>query len=279
MDMLETKPQKTKKHRALIIKTGICAALVISAVAIKYSGGNEPVPAWSAVSNAVTQGVDYRKAAAQIGRAIQGEGDVLAVFGSVAQDVLFGEQETETKAPVAEAEATGAIHAADLSIELLSFEMSEEERLDDTPSEPVIPKDKKEQVAGFRYTTPLHGRVTCPFGYRIHPILKTRSFHTGIDIGSPSGTPIVAFSDGVVLDAGNNNIYGNYVLLGHGAVYRTFYGHCSKLLVKTGDTVKLGQEIAKVGTTGLSTGPHLHFEVRKGKTRLDPAGLINFSAS
>ena len=104
--------------------------------------------------------------------------------------------------------------------------------------------------------------------------MQSRSFHTGIDIAAPEGSAISAFADGTVLQVGYNQIYGNYVLIEHSNHYRSFYGHSSKLLVKKGQKVSIGQEIAKVGTTGLSTGPHLHFEVRHGDKRLDPAKFV-----
>lgn len=105
-------------------------------------------------------------------------------------------------------------------------------------------------------------RITSPFGYRIHPILKVKKLHTGIDIGAPSGTTIVAANGGTVIKAGWNNSYGNMVMIDHGGGIVTLYAHNSKLLVKKGDVVSRGQAISKSGSTGRSTGPHLHFEVR-----------------
>ncbi len=105
-------------------------------------------------------------------------------------------------------------------------------------------------------------RVTSPFGNRLHPILKVYKLHTGIDIGAPSGTNILAANDGTVISAGYNNSYGYMVMLDHGGGIVTLYAHCSKLLVSKGDAVARGQVIALVGSTGMSTGPHLHFEVR-----------------
>ncbi len=105
-------------------------------------------------------------------------------------------------------------------------------------------------------------RVTSPFGNRLHPILKVYKLHTGIDIGAASGTNILAANDGTVISAGYNNSYGYMVMLDHGGGIVTLYAHCSKLLVSKGDVVARGQVIALIGSTGMSTGPHLHFEVR-----------------
>ena len=104
--------------------------------------------------------------------------------------------------------------------------------------------------------------ITSPFGNRMHPILKVYKMHTGIDIGAAGGTNILAANSGVVISAGWNNSYGYMVMIDHGGGIVTLYAHSSKLLVSKGDVVSRGQTIALVGTTGMSTGNHLHFEVR-----------------
>ncbi|QAT42586.1 murein hydrolase activator EnvC family protein [Aminipila luticellarii] len=113
-------------------------------------------------------------------------------------------------------------------------------------------------------------KITSPFGYRIHPILKVKKLHTGVDIGAPSGTTIVAANAGTVIKAGWNNSYGNMIMIDHGGGIVTLYAHNSSLLVKTGDVVARGQAISKSGSTGQSTGPHLHFEVRVNGNYVDP---------
>jgi len=123
--------------------------------------------------------------------------------------------------------------------------------------------------AGGSMVWPLPGnyRISSPYGYRIHPILKTKQFHSGVDIPAKTGTKILAANDGVVIFSGVKSSYGNFVVIDHGGKMTTAYAHCSRRLVSQGQKVKKGQAIALVGTTGRSTGPHLHFEVRKdGKT-------------
>jgi murein DD-endopeptidase MepM/ murein hydrolase activator NlpD len=113
--------------------------------------------------------------------------------------------------------------------------------------------------------------ITSPFGMRYHPVLKTNKMHTGIDIGIPTGTPIYAMSDGeVIISEYNSGGYGYLVAIDHGGGITSLYAHNSKLIVSEGQQVKKGQLIAKSGSTGRSTGPHLHFEVRSNGTPINP---------
>lgn len=121
-------------------------------------------------------------------------------------------------------------------------------------------------VFSGRFIRPVNGRLSSSFGYRTHPISGKRKLHTGQDIAAPSGTTIKAAGSGRVIFAGYRNGYGKTVIIDHGGGLSTLYGHCSRLYVSSGQSVKQGQKIAAVGSTGYSTGPHLHFEVRvKGK--------------
>ncbi len=120
------------------------------------------------------------------------------------------------------------------------------------------------------WPVPASGRITSYFGYRIHPIFKTKKLHTGLDIGVPTGSSIVAGSDGKVIYSDWLGSYGKAVMLDHGGGIVTLYAHNSALTVNVGQTVKRGNTIAKAGSTGNSTGPHLHFEVRKNGAYVDP---------
>lgn len=114
-------------------------------------------------------------------------------------------------------------------------------------------------------------RLTSGFGYRIDPLYKTVKFHAGLDFTAPQGSPIYATADGVVKTAGNlGNGYGNHVIINHGYSYSTLYGHMYRIKVKNGQRVKRGEVIGYVGNTGKSTGPHLHYEVIKGRKHLNP---------
>src|SRR6056297_2053574 len=120
------------------------------------------------------------------------------------------------------------------------------------------------------WPAPGYTRITSPFGYRIHPILKTRKLHTGIDIGVPANSTIVAAQSGTVIASGYNGGYGKIVMVDHGGGIVTLYAHNNTLLVGEGDKVEKGQAISKSGSTGLSTGPHLHFEVRENGKYVNP---------
>ncbi len=124
---------------------------------------------------------------------------------------------------------------------------------------------------------PLFGRLTSGFAWRINPITGRPEFHHGLDIANLKGTPIRATADGRVVFAGWAGNLGKAVVLAHGMGYTTFYGHCEQVFVKQGQKVKRGQIIAAVGMTGMATGPHVHYEVRRWGKPLNPMYFINRS--
>jgi len=122
----------------------------------------------------------------------------------------------------------------------------------------------------FTWPVPSSGNITSGFGYRTHPTRRRREFHTGIDIGARHGSDIVAAASGTVILSGWHGGYGNTVIIDHGGGLHTLYGHNSRNLVSVGDSVSQGQVIARIGSTGVSTGPHLHFEVRNNGQAENP---------
>lgn len=138
------------------------------------------------------------------------------------------------------------------------FIKNKEEMLASTPAiQPVSNKDLKRLASGF--------------GYRIDPIYKMAKYHAGLDFSAPQGTPIYASANGTVTTAGNmGNGYGNHVIIRHGYGYETLYGHMYKIKSRKGQKVKRGEIIGYVGSTGKSTGPHLHYEVHRNGTPVDP---------
>lgn len=126
----------------------------------------------------------------------------------------------------------------------------------------------------YTWPTPGYTAITSPYGMRYHPILKTRKMHTGVDIGAPMSATIVAADSGKIIHAGWMGGYGQVLVIDHGNGISTLYAHQSAFLVSNGQTVTKGQAIGKVGTTGWSTGPHLHFEVRINGSYTDPMPYI-----
>ena len=125
---------------------------------------------------------------------------------------------------------------------------------------------------------PANGPITSYFGYRYHPILHFTRFHAGVDIGAGWGSPIVAAGDGQVVSAGWSGGYGREVEIAHGGGVTSLYGHMSEIVAQPGSFVRAGQLIGYVGSSGLSTGPHLHFEVRQGGQPVNPLAVRFTSA-
>ena len=123
--------------------------------------------------------------------------------------------------------------------------------------------------------SPVKGTVTSNFGFRKNPITGKQEFHLAMDIAAKKGTEIAAFADGVVRYIGESDEFGLYFMIDHANGVSTFYAHCSKLLIKKGETVKCGQTVALVGSTGNTTGAHLHLTVLKDNIRLDPAYYVD----
>jgi murein DD-endopeptidase MepM/ murein hydrolase activator NlpD len=120
------------------------------------------------------------------------------------------------------------------------------------------------------FGSPLPGRITSGIGLRTHPVGGFRGKHTGVDLAAKEGTSIAAAAAGRVLQTGEGEYIGKFIIVSHQDSYTTIYGHCSQILTSTGKTVKKGQVIAKSGHTGRTTGPHLHFEIRRNGIPQDP---------
>ena len=150
--------------------------------------------------------------------------------------------------------------------EVVSLGRTHEDRLKKIPAiQPVSNKDLKRTASGY--------------GLRMDPIYKTRKFHEGMDFAAPVGTPVYVTGDGVVTETGWQQGYGNTVVVDHGHGYKTRYAHLSKILTKKGKKVVRGEEIALVGNTGKSTGPHLHYEVIYKGQHVNPVNYYFFDLS
>lgn len=158
------------------------------------------------------------------------------------------------------------------SLEVLREEM--EYRISSLDSLRVAAAEKLAYEAARPSIWPTQGRVTSRYGYRIAPFSGARQMHPGIDIAAPVGTPVVVTGDGRVVFTGWRSDLGNVVMIDHGYGFETLYGHVAKIAVAVGDRVRKGQVIAYVGSTGRSTGPHLHYEVHVRGSHVNPAPYL-----
>mgnify|MGYP005799442075 CR=1 FL=1 len=195
-----------------------------------------------------------------------------------------------------------AVHFADFQSLGLNFEVSGEEtaeKMEVQPEETVVPaagtvlvvSDYEGQPLPENYTmdqlslgtletvTPVLGHLNSVYGYRDHPIDGRYQFHGGVDIGGQMGDPIAAFASGTVEYVGEDNSYGLYFQLDHGNGVKSFYAHCSEVLVSKGQSVSMGETVALVGSSGAATGPHLHLELKYGNIHLNPSYYVDFLES
>ena len=145
---------------------------------------------------------------------------------------------------------------------------------------PALPSNYTMDVlslGGLETMTPLLGHMNSPYGYRTNPLSgEAGDFHGGVDIGGQTGDPIRAFASGTVEYIGEDDSYGLYLQIDHGNGIKSFYAHCSQLLVRKGQQIKIGDTVALVGSTGTATGPHLHLELKYEKMHINPAYYVEF---
>ncbi|MGN0487479.1 MAG: M23 family metallopeptidase [Acutalibacteraceae bacterium] len=211
-----------------------------------------------------------------------------AVFGD---QVLYSENsEKEESVTDGSEEPSSAADESEASETTVSQESDTDDQSDQTEEAKgqggedlqIYKAQANTSFAPVKLTAPIlppikNGRFTSGFGYRINPITGKFSFHTGLDIAAESGTNIRAVLNGTVLKTGEDERAGKYILLSHSDSLVTFYCHCSDILAEKGAVIRQGETLAKVGSTGWSTGPHLHFEVRKDGIRYNPAWLLGDS--
>ena len=144
---------------------------------------------------------------------------------------------------------------------------------------PALPNNytmDKLSLGALETVNPILGHLNSVYGYRDHPVDGEYKFHNGVDIGGQMGDPIGAFAAGTVEYIGENDDHGLYLQIDHGNGVKSFYAHCSKLCVSQGQTVAAGETVALVGSTGVSTGPHLHLEIKCNGVHVDPAYYVTF---
>ncbi len=206
----------------------------------------------------------------------QAQDEARSQLGSLADErrnlvTLAGVRRRSVATQVAEMEDLSA--AEEASLEGLILERERE--LESQQRAAGIAGGGDHSGAAGMFSWPVTGTITSPFGWRSNPFGGAPEFHQGLDIAAPSGTTVTAAAGGTVIMAQWYGGYGNYILIDHGGGYSTGYGHLSAIYVSTGQSVQRGQAIGAVGSTGQSTGPHLHFEVRIAGKPVDPAPRLH----
>lgn len=138
-----------------------------------------------------------------------------------------------------------------------------------------LPSFRLREINGDLFTWPTRGYISSRFGWRNDPFTGVRTYHTGLDIATSFGLPVVAAMEGRVVETGYSSSFGNYILLSHHSGWQSFYGHLSAIKVKPGQWVGIGERIGSVGNSGYSTGPHLHFTVYKNGRMVNPAVVLH----
>lgn len=249
----------------------------------------------------VHQNTDFRAAFSKVGKSVSDGESAVETFGLLWSEIFGTSDKSEshpTESPGTEEGDGGMLPPSDSPAPSDSAEGREAKQAQDdgqgsdtgqpaqqsvqqpngTVQNPVSDQSNKAEqkspaakLIDEETVTPVMGVITSGFGYRTHPIDGEWKEHEGIDIMAEEGTPIKAFAAGKVDYVGESPAYGMYLQLKHNNGVTSFYAHCSALLVKKGQKVKAGDVIAKVGSTGNSTGPHLHLELKKDGVRIDPS--------
>lgn len=189
-------------------------------------------------------------------------------------------QKKEYKALKAKVEGDIALKEAELARmerekERINDEIAELSRQEAAASTASYSGGGKVYSGSMTWPCPSYSRISSPYGYRTHPISGKRKLHKGLDIAASSGNPVIAAASGTVVKSYFSSSYGNYVVISHGGGTMTAYAHMTRRLVSAGDRVAAGQQIGTVGSTGNSTGPHLHFEVYSGGSTVNPMNYFN----
>ena len=277
-----------RRHMAQLLLSGgffvllVVVKLLFPAKMAQWSGS---------ISDAMERNMDVAAVFSTVGRAFRGESSVSDSLQEVWQEV-FHPGESPAVAVLGGAGREGqdggesfrrSLVTGDLYSWMAVSAAAETAAGGEDPSGEAVPAafyasedlpdgvQMEQAVLGFAYASPLPGAaVSSFFGYREHPVQGEESFHYGVDLAADSGTPVTCFADGSVTAVGESNSYGKYLIVAHEGGYATLYAHCSAVTVSSGSAVEKGQEVAKVGETGIATGPHLHFELHDGSTYLNP---------
>jgi len=235
------------------------------------------------LSDAISRNMDVQAVFSAVGKAFSGQESVggelyRAVFQPAAEPV--GQEQPAENVEMDEASAWEILRGyrgeqpegqaepvsaagGETAVETLAYVLYSQQNLPDNVS-------LEQALLGFDYCMPVQGTLSSGFGYRAHPTEGDDRFHYGVDLAADSGAEVCSFADGTVSVVGESSSYGKYCIVSHASGYRTLYAHCRRITAVAGAAVRRGQAIAEVGETGMATGPHLHFELQREGTYLNP---------
>lgn len=281
------------KERRQLIQLVACGTMFVLLVAAKLLLPAHIAQFGEKLSGAMGQNMDVQAVFSAVGRAFAGEDDVGGAVEGVYQAVFHPDEagralETSAAADPALIQDGAALDTLRKYRTVPAEEQEEDPAAEDSgvPAERggvsslayVLYSDQnlpenvslEQALLDFDYCTPICGTLTSAFGYREHPIEGEERFHYGVDLAADTGTAISCFADGTVTAVGESSSYGKYCIVTHAGGYSTLYAHCSRITASSGTAVTEGQKIAEVGETGMATGPHLHFELHRDGTYLNP---------
>ena len=273
---------KREKHQ--LVQLVVCSGCFVLLVLTKLVLPDYMEQVNQTISGALSQNMDVQAVFSSVGKAFAGETDLAKTADEVYRAVFYPDE------IAAEEEWVQVFEIEDRQI--FEFLKHNGDETDDPPgmsdaeleapdadalayvlySNRTLPENvnMEQALLGFDYGSPLSGALSSGFGYREHPTEGEERFHYGVDLVADSGTDICSFADGTVTVVGESNSYGNYCVIVHENGYSTLYAHCSKITASSGKIVKKGETVAKVGETGMATGPHLHFELQQDGVYLNP---------
>ncbi|WP_455581977.1 M23 family metallopeptidase [Dysosmobacter sp.] len=286
------------RERRCLLQLVACGSIFVLLVAVKLLLPGKLTGVRERISKVLEQNMDVKAVFSAIGGAASGETAVEDTLDEVYQAVFhpqeagqaletavisrggvrfseqtamdslreFRLQQPAEEEPLSATQASKA-QTAETEVSTLAYVLYSDQNLPENVS-------MEQAILGFDYCTPVFGTVSSGFGYREHPVEGEERFHYGLDIAADEGTAVECFADGTVKAVGESSSYGKYVIVSHQGGYDTLYAHCSKITVSSGTAVTEGQTIAKVGQTGIATGPHLHFELHRNGVYLNPVYYV-----
>jgi len=271
---LNKKTAKPGFEKVIAFQTIICAILLVAGIVVSYAdrGGSssEYIKEVLYTSNTIK---DWENVFSPVLKTAKKTGTKTVSLIDDGKEYLSKKLSINFKANNAPVKANADKKESAKEPERIEKKKSKETKTPETDeSEAEETEEPKEEGVVFRI--PTYGEITSPFGTRLHPVAGGSAFHTGIDIAAPMGQTVISAAKGQVLVAGSDNANGNYIIIKHSEEFTTSYAHLSRICVVNGEWVDGNTKIGEVGSSGVSTGPHLHFEIKQNGERVNPEEYI-----